>query len=308
MLIRQSAFINTGNKMLKGGLHCHTKRSDGELDPADCIRLHAGKGYDFLALTDHRVYNYENFAPETGLLIIPGMEIDVGISSNKGMCFHTVAIGPDNEKNLFKQDERVDSGSVEDQYGYQPYLDNLKNHGNLAVYCHPNWSRTPVSSFENLQGCFAMEIWNTCSRDTDNDADNGYYWDALLTQGKRVYCVAVDDGHRAEQHGHGWVRVNAEKNVTSVLDALENGAFYASCGPEIYDFYVEDGVAHVKCSPCRMIHFIYGLSPTGMKCMQPGGEPVTEDMYYLPKGWTYIRVVVEDEQGRKAWANPIWLA
>ena len=74
MIIRQQAFTGGNDKFLKGGLHCHTTRSDGQLPPEEVIRLHAENGYDFLALTDHRFYNYTNFAPETNVLIVPGME------------------------------------------------------------------------------------------------------------------------------------------------------------------------------------------------------------------------------------------
>ena len=62
-MIRQSAFTGSA-PLLKGGLHCHTTRSDGKGTPEEVIRLHKQNGYDFLALTDHRVYNYENFAPD----------------------------------------------------------------------------------------------------------------------------------------------------------------------------------------------------------------------------------------------------
>ena len=62
--------------MLKGGLHCHTTRTDGEGTPEEVIRLHKDNGYDFLAITDHRLYNYKNFAPDTGITIIPGVEFD----------------------------------------------------------------------------------------------------------------------------------------------------------------------------------------------------------------------------------------
>ncbi len=291
--------------MLKGGLHCHTTRSDGKMDPGDCIRKHASHGYDFLALTDHRFYNYENYAPESGVLIVPGMEIDAIITNNKGMCFHTVSLGPDNEKNLFKQDERLESARVADQSEFQPMVDNLKAHGNIAFYCHPDWSRTPARSFENIDGYFAMEIWNSgCVIETDTDFDNGPWWDEILSQGKRINCVAVDDGHQEYQHCLGWVRVKAEKNVPSILKALENGEYYSSCGPEIYDFYVEDGVAHCKCSPCKMVHFMYGLRPTHVKKMDD--EPITEAEMKLGD-WSYVRLVVEDEQGRRAWSNPIYL-
>lgn len=38
-MIRQQAFGGKG-KMLKGGLHCHTTRSDGKCSPEEVIRLH----------------------------------------------------------------------------------------------------------------------------------------------------------------------------------------------------------------------------------------------------------------------------
>ena len=48
-MLRQAAFI-ADNKMLKGGLHCHTTRSDGDCTPEEIMKLHKEHGYDFLAL------------------------------------------------------------------------------------------------------------------------------------------------------------------------------------------------------------------------------------------------------------------
>ena len=53
-MIRQNAFESV-RKHLKGGLHCHTTRSDGKGKPEEVIRLHHEHGYDFMALTDHEV-------------------------------------------------------------------------------------------------------------------------------------------------------------------------------------------------------------------------------------------------------------
>ena len=74
-MLRQAAFEGE-NALLKGGLHCHTTRSDGKGTPEEVIAMHAQHGYDFLALTDHRTYNYKDYLPESGVLIIPGMEFD----------------------------------------------------------------------------------------------------------------------------------------------------------------------------------------------------------------------------------------
>ena len=306
MLIRQQAFSGTQHRFLKGGLHCHTTRSDGQLSPEETIRLHAQNGYDFLALTDHRFYNFKNYAPETGVLIVPGMEIDVNLTTRAGMCFHTVAIGPEESKNGYSQDERVSNARLAGAAEYQPFIDSLRAHNNLAIYCHPDWSRTPARSFEELQGCFAMEIWNSgCAIEDDMDTDNGLIWDELLVQNKRINCVAVDDGHRPYHHCKGWVMVNAEKKLDSILEALEQGRYYSSCGPEIYDFYVEDGVAYCRCSPCARLRFIYGLRPTPLRRDSEGGLITQASMSV--KGYSYVRLMCEDAQGRRAWSNPIYL-
>lgn len=54
MRIQQAAFA-AERPFLKGALHVHTTRSDGQDSPEDVIRLHRQNGYDFMALTDHNV-------------------------------------------------------------------------------------------------------------------------------------------------------------------------------------------------------------------------------------------------------------
>ena len=234
------------------------------------------------------------------------MEMDAVITSREGMCFHTVALGPEEDKNGYHQDEHPSGGKVNDQSEYQQFIDEMLSKNNLVVYCHPDWSRTPARSFENLKGCFAMEIWNSgCVITDEMDVDNGLIWDELLIREKKIYAVAVDDGHEREHHCNGWVMVNAEKSIDSILDALREGRFYASCGPEIYDFYVEDGIAHCKTSPCKKIVFKYGLRPTPARHATEGGY-LTEAQLKV-SGFSYVRVWVEDEQGRRAWSNPVWL-
>ena len=305
MKIIQGAFAGK-ERMLKCGLHCHTTRSDGKGDPAEVMRIHAEKGYDYLAITDHRRYNYKNYAPETGLKIIPGMEMDRRVSSDEGMCFHTVCIGPEKEKgNGYEQDVLYDSGSVKDQYEYQPVLDEIHANGNMTIYCHPEWSCTPARSFENMKGDFAMEIWNSgCAIEDDIDK-NAAGWDELLMRGRKIYGVATDDGHPVYQHGVGWVMVRAEDDLDSVLAALKRGDFYASTGPEIYDFHIDGDNVHVECSPCKYIHFVCGVRP--MHIVSKEGELVTSADVKLPDGAKYIRTTMVDAEGRRAWSNPIFL-
>ena len=124
-------------------------------------------------------------------------------------------------------------------------------------------------------------------------------------QGKKIYGVATDDGHPMYHHCKGWVRVNAERNAGAILAALGAGAFYSSCGPEIHDFYVEDGVAVVTCSPCAEIVFRCGQYPCPRISSREGD--LTRHEFALPEYLDYIRAVVRDKEGRRAWTNPIFL-
>lgn len=306
MRVTQQAFTGTG-KLLKGALHCHTTRSDGQGAPDEVIRLHAAEGYDFMALTDHRVYNYKNYAPETKMTIVPGMEMDRGISTGEALCFHTVCLGPARaDGNPFHQDERFDSGRVRNQFEYQSVLDWLHGAEQLTILCHPEWSCTPVRLWEHLHGNFAMELWNTgCVLEDDLDKDNGQMWDDLLVQGQVIYGVAVDDGHAMAQHCKGWVRVNAANGLNAILDALQAGAFYASCGPEIHDFYVEDGRAVVECSPCEFIALRTGARPT--KAQRNADGLITRAELELRDTDRYVRATMVDAEGQRAWTNPIFL-
>ena len=306
-MLRQAAFI-AKNKMLKGALHCHTTRSDGAGDPGDVIRLHKANGYDFMALTDHRRYNYENFAPETDMTIIPGMEVDANFERAGGVhCLHIVCIGPAKEDgNGFEQDQRFESLKINDQLEMQPFLDMIHDNKNMTIYCHPQWSGTPTRDFDKLQGNFAMELWNSgCVIENELDVDNGLMLDDLNEDGHRLWGVAVDDGHPMEQHCNGWVMVNAENNINAILRALKDGAFYASTGPEINDFRIENGKAVVECSPCTSVVFRCGRTPTRVK-EDPEGMITSAEETVRPH-MPFIRAVVTDEMGNTAWTNPIFL-
>ena len=307
---RQQAFTKEG-RFLKGGLHCHTTRSDGELSPAETLRYAAAQGYDFMALTDHQIYNFTNFAPDTGIVVIPGMEYANDLEKGRGYrCFHNVCIGPEKEKgNGFEQDEKFPWGYEPDAESFQPMLDEIHAKKNLTILCHPQWSNTSARYFEGQKGNFAMEVYNSgCDilLDCDNDAA---YWDELLGKGIRWYGVATDDAHSVAELCKGWVMVKAEKNVDSILEALENGEFYASCGPEIYDFYVEGGKAILDCSPVKMVRLHADKHPN-LAVKDENGK-ITHAEFDIENHWAgkydYVRISLTDAAGKKAWTNPIFL-
>ena len=302
MILRQAAFEKKGT-FLKGNLHCHTTLSDGTGTPASVMRQYAHAGYDFLAITDHRRYNTTNHAPETGLLVLPAMEADRFLDGPGMPVVHIVALGPERH-NGFTDAQTVEyakGGRAED---CQDIINDVLAANNLAILAHPMWSGNTVENVTALQGYQMIEVWNSGSALLWGTDTNTYHWDALLHEGRRVWGVASDDGHALQENCFGFVRVNAEKNVSSIISALKNGEFYSSCGPEIYDFYVEDGQVCISCSPVTQIMLRNFSCPHRLIC----GENLRGGQFKLRDLCTdYIRAEVVDSQGRRAWTNPIFL-
>ena len=305
---RQQAFGGR-EKMLKGNLHCHTARSDGAFSAEEVIRKYVDDGYDFLCLSDHYIYNFENFGSQP-ITIIPGMEYDSDDQEEAGKpihTFHILCIGPSVEDgNGFRQDEFTKAADARNQDELQPYLDEIHRKNNMTILAHPHWSSTPTREFERLQGVPAMEIWNSGAaywHDMDTDA---CYWDEMLTNGHRIYGIATDDAHGDPVFCKGWIRVRAENNISSILEAVREGRFYSSCGPEIYDFYIEGNNAVLECSPVSKIRLHRNHHPTILE----RGDGITRAVFHIgknPELFRYIRMSVVDAEGRYAWTNPIWL-
>ena len=230
-MIRQDAFKKSAS-MLKGALHCHTNISKcGRDDPDAVIRKFAENGYDFLALTDHRIYNYKNFAPGTKIIIIPGMEIDAALPATAGLIhnFHSVCLGPSIEDgNGYVQDQTFEAVKVKDQIEFQGILDVHHVNNNITFLCHPQWSGITSREFEKLSGNFAMEIWNSGVAEKFGLDNNAAYWDELLMQEIKIFGVAVDDGHNMNIHCRSWVMVNAKPEkisptISSISPNIING-------------------------------------------------------------------------------------
>jgi hypothetical protein len=181
-----------------------------------------------------------------------------------------------------------------------------RENGFFVTYNHPVWSCEDFSDYIGYENMHAMEIMNnTCIRMGLPEYNDKIY-DDILRSGKRIFCTATDDGHGMEQHCKGWVMVNAKKDVNSVLKALEAGEFYSSCGPEIYDFYVEDGKAVLECSPVSCVRLHSDGHATKVLRSEDGSITRAQtELGSLP--FKYVRVSVIDKDGKMAWTNPIFL-
>jgi hypothetical protein len=163
-----------------------------------------------------------------------------------------------------------------------------------------------------LEECFALEVYNGGCEVDNARGFSTVQWDDLLAAGRRLWGLAVDDAHwrqGSNDAGLGWIWVKAPAlTQESILHALEKGLFYASCGPLIHDLRadVARGEVHVQCSPVALIDLM-GNGKYSCRFAAPPGEALTGASYQLRKGQRYVRVACQDNQGRWAWSNPIFL-
>jgi hypothetical protein len=165
----------------------------------------------------------------------------------------------------------------------------------------------------DLEGCFGLEVYNASCGVVDGKGLSSVHWDDLLAAGRQLWGLAVDDAHWQPNYpddaGLGWVWVKAAAlTQEAILDALEQGYFYASSGPQIHDLRLdaERGRVHVRCSASVAIDFI-GNGKYSRRVTAPPGETLTEANYRLREHQRYVRVACQDPQGYWAWSNPIFL-
>ena len=85
-----------------------------------------------------------------------------------------------------------------------------------------------------------MELRNSECCLLGHNENNFRVYKDLLTLGNRIFPLGTDDLHSPRALGQSWIMVGAsDLNYDTVIEALENGDFYMSCGPEITELTIE---------------------------------------------------------------------
>lgn len=302
-------FKNDGH-WYKGNMHLHSTNSDGVLSPKEVAKLYKERGWNFLIFTDHRFYTHNVELNDDNFLIIPGVELDT-TNPSPYRVYHILGIGKEECGNgNFELGQRFETPQWEDMKTPQMLIDKLVDNNNLAIFCHPIWSRLELSDFIDLKNYFALEIYNYGCEVESHTGQSVNYWDSLLRRGRKIWAVATDDAHHhiKDQCG-GWVMVKCQDLThQSIINALIEGSFYSSSGPEIYEFKITNGEAFVACSPVKQIHFVTYES-IGMSSFFAGKNGfISSANYKLHGNETFVRVECIDEAGNTAWSNPIFLS
>ncbi|MBE9556111.1 MAG: CehA/McbA family metallohydrolase [Proteobacteria bacterium] len=304
-----TSFFTAAGNFHRGNLHTHSTNSDGALAPEEVCRRYQAEGYDFIALTDHFVgqFNYpitDTTACRNGnFTTILGAELHTGAMEN-GNSWHMVAVGLPAD---FSPPHTPYLRRAGDSESAESLAQRARDAGAFVVIVHPHWSGMTEADARTITAAHAVEIYNHgCI--IDNGRGEGFVaLEHLLNEGRRLNLVAADDAHfNTPDHFGGWVMVKALENTPeALLNALNAGQFYSSLGPEIRDIRVTEQAVEVDCSSVVTI-IVQGQ---GSATATLHGEAMTTgrvSLHRLAKS-PWIRISITDRAGKRAWSNPIWI-
>lgn len=323
-------FVSREDRQFKANLHSHTTLSDGNLTPERSVAAYKAAGYQILSLTDHEAPRTHHCFTTEDFLMLTGYEAYIRpspdcIIDRYGPEIHLnlFAKDPDNvtfigydpkfckyisEEEAAKLPKSRDLGPRRYTPEYiQDFIDCAVENGYLVSYNHPVWSMEQVADILNLNNCFSLEVFNSCSVTESGCEDNLALYDAFLRRGKFWYLHGADDNHnfaplgdyRTDSFGAWTMVIAPELSYQAVIEALEKGSFYASTGPKIYDLEISNGKAKLECS--EAVRVTMHMSPKFCKNVwNADGSVLYAAEFDVPEDAPYVYFTVWDKQGRKA--------
>lgn len=306
-------------RFYKANLHSHTTVSDGNLTPEEMKEKYKAAGYSVIAMTDHNILVDHRALNDPDFLTIPGTELHVeGWDGNIRKTIHLNALAMD--------PDRVRFIAPPAEYSIpciQAKIDELRAGGFIINYNHPDWSSQEPSDYLPLEGFTAMEAYNHISEIHNGDGKSIAQFDNMLRHGKRLFCIATDDNHneltyKGQRGGTdsfgGWTMIRAaELSHRAIMDAFTAGSFYCSTGPEIYDYYIEDGMICIDCEPVANI-YVKSVRPGSSDAVFAFDDELTHAAFplaALPRnldGSSYARIDIVRKDGKTAYTNPYYMA
>jgi hypothetical protein len=288
----------------RGVWHCHTTESDGARAAEDVVAWYAGRGYDFLAITDHnRVTPAPRSAVAGGVVLVPGVEVDAG-RTGIGTAFHILGIG------LRAMIDVPRETAARHALPAQTVVDRLRESGATVFVAHPYWSGVVADDLMALRDITGIEVYNA---NTELDIGKGYsgvHWDDCLTRRRPLLAAANDDAHwKIADYGKAWTMLRAAEGLTaeSVAAGLAAGSFYASTGVVLDDvvFDGETATVRVAAPGARDVRFVCDTR-WGSR-VYAGDTPLREASHSLRGRERYLRIEVTGPDGTMAWTNPLFV-
>ena len=301
-------FDTEGLRWYRGNTHAHTTESDGDSPPEQVARWYKEHGYQFLVLSDHNVFTDPArlaHLADSSFLLIPGEELTTSFEQKpvhvNGLNIPHV-LQPQQDSTLL--------GTL------QRNVDAVREVDGVPHINHPNFGwALDTAVLARVERDRLLEIFNghplVHNHGGGDSPGMEAVWDWLLTRGRRLYGIAVDDAHHflgefapeRSNPGKGWLVVASPSlDARALLAALEAGHFYASTGVTLDRIQVEPDrlVVHIR----QQSNYKYTTDFVGRAGTVLATVGGVQASYTLRGDEQYVRARVTDSGGRVAWVQP----
>ncbi len=301
----------SGMQWFKGNTHTHTTMSDGDSPPEVVAKWYKDHGYRFLVLSDHNVFTDPatlSKLVDAKFLLIPGEELTTGF-----LLKPVHVNGLNISRKITPLIDVTLVGTI------QKNVDAVRAANGVPHINHPNlsWTISPRDLLQ-INNDKLLEIFNG-HPGANNFGGGGWpsmeqVWDHLLTAGREIYGIAVDDAHHFQGEfapnrsnpGRGWVVVRARNlDAHEIVESLEKGLFYASTGVELDDVIVTPAQIEIRIAKRGDFKFRTEFVGNGGKILlNSDSNPA---IYRLAGNETYVRAKVCNSGGFVAWVQPVFV-
>lgn len=302
---------------LKGNLHTHTTNSDGDESPEHVAEWYHEQGYDWLCLSDHNhltILEGTDSEKAKWPLLVAGEEVT---SRNADGPVHINGYGV---SEVVEASESTDIVTA-----MRENVDRIISAGGMASINHPNfrWAFDDGAMMQ-VEGYKFMEVFNghpeTHNAGGGGKASTEGIWDRLLTKGRRVWGLAVDDSHHytgefsanRSNPGRGWIQVKAAQlSQQDIYEAMSDGDFYSSTGVSFGDMSITQREVNLdidpESTPSDGIQAKYTTLFTGSHGRLLHESTSISPSYKPTRLDGYVRATVYSSRGTKAWTQPIFI-
>jgi len=313
--------LKKNGRFYKANLHCHTTLTDGAMTPRQVKDWYKRHGYSIVAFTDHSKYAWYPELQDTEFLPIAGVEaaftcLDPNNPPLKYKLCHINFWAKDPERSVYIPEEHTyDIGVI------NRYIEKMKKNGWLCGLNHPGWSLQSTEEIHGIQGLDTFEVYNHGSHILDNNGDGQAHYAVFLNSGKRAYAIAVDDNHAgfdadgrisaADDTLGGYIMISMpELSYSAFIDAMENGRFYASSGPEFQELYIDEerDMLILRCSGVRrvLVKGIHTVKAVRLNAREDSITYAEIPLAPIRVKEPFLRLEIMDSQGRRAYSQPYW--
>lgn len=304
----------------KANLHSHTTISDGNFTPEEMKAVYKEKGYSIICFSDHHKLVSHSHLNDPDFLTLDGFEFSVDEMGKPSFAVvkttHINFIDTNPNNRIKEKQERIfNYPKYGDIDGLNKYLTMMNDLGFISFYNHPHWSLETFHDIKDMDGFWGFEIYNHgCEVDGLTGYANKIYMEMLQRSKGKLFCVMTDDNHNSSDiegpysDSFGGFTMIMAKSLTydNIINALINGHFYCSMGPEIHSLYMDNDELHIECDPVQSI-FVTSNSRSAHRLIAKEGESLTSAVFKISPNHDFLRVTCKSHDGKFVETNPYLL-